>query len=157
VNVDNPYSAEQTAFKERLAANATLATIPMFIEDLGDISTKLENALAGLKGGTTNKNGLSIGLLTPSGRSDNEDAPESENDTIRVSVWCKPLINGGTSGFQIHPLTVIYLIRKQLATWDRGPGNKPPKFLTWDSVEDTARGIVNYFADFETFQLIELE
>jgi hypothetical protein len=78
----------------------------------------------------------------------------AELTILRVSLLCKPTVNNSASGFQLLPLEALFLIRQQLGDWDRGPGVDAPKFLTWDSVEDRARGIVNYFADFEVFHIL---
>lgn len=154
--MSDPFSQLQADVAARLTASEYLATIPMIVEELGSITDRIAKSLArsGVKTGDTNLAGLALLILTPKGRSADSIVTQSQMTTVRVSVFCKPLLNSGASGHQKPPLEVLFGIIKQLLTWERGAGRFKPRLIAWDSAETDEE--LTYFADFEVPHVLNL-
>lgn len=116
------------------------------------INEAVEKNLAqgGLLRGDTNKGGLAILLMIHRGTPKDRELSAAQAVQIRVSLFCKPLLNA--SGLKKPPLDVHSSIIARLCAWDRGAGTERPEFLGWDSRENED-GDLAWFSDFNVFHL----
>ncbi len=157
--MSNPYLDLQTEVAARLAEDAVLANIPMITEEKGDIEKRIVAALmkGGIKQSETNaKGGLALLIYTPKGRAAEagDRSVLNQSVTVRVALFVKPLINDGSSGHQLAPLDVHFLVQTQIATWNRGPGQAPIQLDNWDS--DETNNEISYYTDFSVPLLTSL-
>lgn len=134
------------------AAEATGIVTPLLIPIQESVEKNL--ASGGLLRGSTNKGGLAILLMIHRGNPADDDVPEAEHSQLRITIFCKPLLNA--SGLKKPPLDVQAALRSRMSTWDRGAGTKPPKFTGWNSSENTD-GDTAWFNDFSVFHLYDTE
>ncbi len=116
------------------------------------VNEAVEKGLAqgGLLRGPSNKGGMAILLILQSGNPADADVPEAEDSLLRISLFCNPLLNA--SGLKKPPLDVQADLRKRMSAWRRGDGTTKPKFLGWDSRENT-EGETGWFADYSVFHM----
>jgi hypothetical protein len=131
-------------------ADATGLLTPLLVP----INEAVEKNLAegGLLRGATNKGGLAILLMIHRGTPKDRDLANAQAVQIRVSLFCKPLLNA--SGLKKPPLDVHAGILSRMCAWDRGMGTQPPEFLGWDSRENEA-GDLAWFSDFNVFHMFD--
>ena len=151
--MSNPYFDLQAAVAERLAAHSLLAPIAMVTEEKGSIEKRIQSGLArgGIKAGDSGKGGLAFLIFTPRGRTINSEGQGlpglvAQKVVVRVALFCKPLINDGSSGHQLQPLEVHFAAQSQILTWDRGFGQPLIELDAWDS--DEAADEISYYNDF---------
>lgn len=93
------------------------------------------------------KGGLAFLIFTPSGRGGgNTRTLVKQAVTVRVALFCKPLINDGPSGHQIAPLEAHWAAQLQMLSWNRGAGQPPVTLELWDSEESNQE--ISYYNDF---------
>jgi hypothetical protein len=128
----------------------------MELEELGDINARIEKRLIskGVQAGANSKLGMALLILTPKGRAANAIQTEAQITTVRVSLFCNPTINMGSSGYQLAPLDIHAEIVRVMIGWYRQPGQRV-KLKTWDSLENN-RGEISYFSDYEVPHVIIL-
>jgi len=147
--MSGPNTTLQAAVKARLQTSTMLAPIAMELEELGDINARIEARLIkkGVDAGTGHKLGLAFLILTPKGRATDPIQTENQMTTVRVSLFCNPLINKSTSGYQLAPLDVHDEAVRVMVSWNYQPGQRV-RLKTWDSMENN-KGEISYFADFD--------
>lgn len=151
-----PYAQLQAAVKAHLQTSTLLNPIAMLLEELGDINARIETHLIkkGVDAGSAAKVGLAILILTPKGRAANPIQTEGQMTTVRVALFCNPIINKSNNGYQLAPLDVHAEIVRMMISWYYQPGQRV-RLTTWDSMENN-RGEISYFADFEVPHRIAL-
>lgn len=149
----NPFLQLQEDTAARLALHATLGRVPMVTESLGNVTSRISEALVkgALKPDQSGKAGLAILIITPKGRGNqNSRIASSQIVTVRVAIFVRPIINDSAAGLQIHPLEALFASHAQVLSWQRG-GTTGPNFQhtldQWDSREN-ANGELSYFSDF---------
>ncbi len=156
----NPFLQLQEDTAARLAEAALLAGVPIVTETLGNVTNRISVALlkGGLKENEDKKAGLAILIITPKGRgSENTRTISSQFVTVRVAIFCKPVINDGPRGLQKHPLEVQFAVLQQMLSWDRGPGyaGSYVTLANWDSRE-TPDGQLSYYGDYDVPMILTL-
>jgi hypothetical protein len=147
----NPIRQLQEDVASRLRATEYMLGIPMVTESLGSTEGVIATAMAkaGLSENPNGKSGVSILILTPFGRSMNNDATSlvALDITVRVSVFESPIVNFGASGIAKPAIDVMWQAVCLLHSWTPGPGRKPARLIRFDSAEDDD-GSIAYTADF---------
>jgi hypothetical protein len=152
IAVVNPTTITYASAGADEAATAELVGIvtPLLVP----INESVEKNLAegGLLRGATNKGGLAILLMIHRGVPKDRELANAQAAQIRVSLFCKPLLNA--SGLKKPPLDVHTGILSRMCAWDRGPGTVQPEFLGWDSRENED-GDLGWFSDFNVFHMFD--
>jgi hypothetical protein len=150
VSALTPFEQLQKDLAEHVTGGAYFADIPVLTEEIGDLDSAIDAALAGggVKANDSGKAGLAISIITPDGKGTDEAGDDVVvlGLTMRVTVAVNPIVNKSANGVGKNPLEVLWKLISRIHGWRRHEDAEPVRFLSFDSLQSDDG--LNYFADF---------